>query len=89
MIDYQRNGDGTGTLTITYTADQDKIEVFIEDLAESVYGDDVTNDPPFADLTNAQKLNEIRDFIKRVFLARVKGVREIRAAQGVQVDINL
>ncbi len=81
-ISYQRNGDGTGTVTIEFTNQVDKIEPFIEDLAEALYGD--FEEVPFSALTNQAKLDIIGDKVRTVFVGFVKHIRELRARDAVQ-----
>lgn len=88
MIEYKRNGNGTGTMTIAFTGDIAKIEPIIEEVAESMYAIPIDG-PVFADLSNQEKLDIIHGKVKSVLLAHARNIREVKARDAVQsVDPN-
>lgn len=85
MIDYSRNGDGTGTLTLSFTGTDTKAEEAIELIAQSFYTLP-TDGVPFENLTNQEKLDIINDKVKSVFLAHIRNQRVVIANDAISTD---
>lgn len=85
-IDYSRNGDGTGTLVLTITAQQERFEEILYNFGEAVYvppSPEVT----FSGLSTQEQLDVIEVYIKRIAIAKDRSAQEDNALDSVVITI--
>lgn len=85
-IDYSRNGDGTGTLVMTITAQQDRFEEILYNFGEAIFvppSPEVT----FSGLSTQEQLDIIETYIKRIAIAKDRSAQEDRALDNITIII--
>lgn len=83
-IVYNRNGDGTGTLVLTISAEETRFEEILYNYGKAVYHPEV-GQPTFDELTTQQQLNIIEQHIKFMAITKDKAVQEREALDSVSV----
>lgn len=96
MINFNNNGDGTGTVTIQYTNDITKLAKGFEYAAKYIFGGDSRNiyNPElqvdetfyFDDLTNQEKLDILNDWIRDQLLTQAR--KQIEVDKHTQASID-
>ena len=83
-ITYNRNGDGTGTLIITISAEQTRFEEILYNYGEAIYQPD-DGDPEFSELTSQQQLNLIEQHLKFIAITKDRATQEHTALESISV----